>query len=451
MSSFGTVFLISIISALAIALAFIIYRIVTRPKQLKQIEKDIQIRYYSKAIEELKNILKREPENHMAHRLLAKALHESGNPKASIEEYRHALKGAQIESFTYEKETRYSLGLALKEAGIYAEAVEEFLLLIQIDERNFDALMRLSECFIELKRWTKAAEILTLAVDINRKDEQAWYSLGFSYYMEQSFSRSASALSQVVSLNSKNADAQYYLGMALQQTQDYSRALDHLKNAAKKSDYKLNSLYTMGICHYHLGNMDSLKKVLLEGIKSGSTSDRVVIDMHYLLGLAFENEKQYGSAIEHFEVVAASDASYKDIQSKLDQYSNIRNSDKLRTFVTSSEEQFKDICLAMMSRLHYDTQDQVQLGDEQNFFIGRVKDNMIGKGNNHFVVFNRMTEALEENDLRALLEKMQKNNAQEVKIFTSTPINSQADKFIATRPVEVYGPETINELLSENA
>ena len=84
----GSIFLIIMMIVLVVVIVVYVYKSISKPKQLKSIEKEINIRYYTKAIKSLRALLKKEPNHYQARLLLGSALNKSGEVQASIDEYR---------------------------------------------------------------------------------------------------------------------------------------------------------------------------------------------------------------------------------------------------------------------------------------------------------------------------------------------------------------------------
>lgn len=428
--------------------AVFLFRWIAAPKILRSIEKDIKIRYYSAAIDKLKVILKRDEKNYKAHRLLGQALFLSKKYSEAITSYRIALENVQYEPLEYELQVREELADCLNQGGNILEAIEEYLLLTKLDLKNDKYLIVLGKLFLDSNNLEKATEFLTKAAAINKKDVELNFLLGECQFKSGYLTKAQKSFEITLGLQPSNANAHYYLGEIFMEHQNYGGAIDHFKVASKAKDYKLRALKLLGKAYYLSGNLTQTVAVLSSALDENLVEDDHTMTMRYYLGLAFEDQKDYDSALFHWEKVYHRNPNFMDISQKLEAYKDVRSSEALKRFVFAEEDDFKEFCKIVVNKLGFELHDSK--GSDHDLFkcIGRESDKSLGtKAKLFFIVITRKGETVVEADLRHTLEEMQEYNCMQSIYLSTSAFDRAAKLFADTRPIKIFSAKEIENYL----
>ena len=78
--------------------------------------------------------------------------------------------------FSTETDARMILASSYRQLKDYHNAIEQYLVIISIDEQNYDAMANTAECYFVTRNFTKAAEYYRQVVEIHPKEKN------FDYY-----------------------------------------------------------------------------------------------------------------------------------------------------------------------------------------------------------------------------------------------------------------------------
>ncbi|MFA5340014.1 MAG: tetratricopeptide repeat protein [Candidatus Omnitrophota bacterium] len=222
-------------------------------------------------------------------------------------------------------EDYYKKADAYYESGKYAEAIELFKKVIEIDSDYLDVYRKLGNAYAKLGNYIKAAEtynalgwqlsgLISFPVDkteeieaykeairLDPKYYEAYCNLGTAYYIVSKYVEAIKVLKKAIELEPKKSIAYINLGAAYEASGKYAEAIKALEEA-RKLDPDSPYLHTMGLAYAGLENYTEaikLYKEALAGYKRLPGFFSLLI--HYDLGLAYNQVGKYSEAIESFK------------------------------------------------------------------------------------------------------------------------------------------------------
>ena len=204
----------------------------------------IRLGELEKAVSELKNIIRLEPENLEAHFVLALIYAAQKRHNDAVREYELILK--KVQGLEPENtEIRRSLAQLYFEERRLDEAVQQFQKILAVSPGDSASHFYLGVIYEEKGQHSLAIDELKKAIAINPKDANALNSLGYIYALRQENLDDAEALvKQALGLDPDNGAYLDSLGWVYFKKGRLDEALTQLEKAAK--------LYSDPVIHDHL-------------------------------------------------------------------------------------------------------------------------------------------------------------------------------------------------------
>lgn len=423
-------------------------RLITKPKTLKAIEKDLDAKNYDAAIRKLQGLIQKNPNDYEAHRMLAKAYQLAGNAKMAIVEYRFAERNVDNQAAAYEIEIRTQLGRLLFHTGEFREALEEFILLNKLDAKHFESYHMAGKCYVKVGSYERAIQNFRLALKINPALHEAYYDLGLALYEAQNQTEALGEFINAIKHNPKNYMGHYYIGIIYRQLSDYVKAIEFLDVAEREKEIQVQCLLNKGICYLNLGNLPKVIEELTRGLKVHPFADNTAHLMRYHLAEAYELRKEIAPAIEQWERIFTQNPKFRDVGSKLDQYKDVRASDVLKDFMSSPATQFQALCCRAVEAMGLMVVEQRLISNDEIWVTARETSKMVGKTLLKLVIFTRQSDPVDEETVRKTLDTMKTMGCHITIYFSNTGYSRNAKEFASTRPFEIYDAKKINDLLA---
>lgn len=284
---------------------------------------------YARAISSLKDFLKFDPNNIMAHYYMAKiytemnlyAEAESWLKKALdikplfesalidlallydmqkknnevIEIYKKLIKANP-----FGMEARFKLGKTYLELNRYKEAESEFNTIIKLDSTNLDARFSLGLVyFFEGKDFDKAIEEFLIVLNEDPHNDRVRYFLASSYEEKKKYGHAFKEFNKIPPGSKLYESARIHMGIILK---DANRIDDAINLTEKALENKSNSDELLGfLASLHEENHD--EKTAEEILHRGLILSPRSVDLHYRLGVIYENTGRHEQSIKEMEEV----------------------------------------------------------------------------------------------------------------------------------------------------
>lgn len=216
------------------------------------------------------------------------------------EEYNMALTyyKKSLEAVYEEKEKEdiyFDIAFVYQSMEQYTLAIKYLLKTIRINPKHPDAVLELGICIDLSEEFQRGLVYFEEIINIHPYCDVAWYFLGNCYTALKREQKAANAYEYAVIINDKNEMAQMAWADTLFNLDKYADALDIFQKLEKEGDESDAIYKKIGLCHYHLENIQQAKAYYNKGIKT-CISDQFADELWYLLGEAFEAEDNFESA-----------------------------------------------------------------------------------------------------------------------------------------------------------
>ncbi|HMB00801.1 MAG TPA: tetratricopeptide repeat protein [Spirochaetota bacterium] len=444
------VLIIILISLAALVAAYMFYKSLSKPRLLKNAEKDMKIRYYSRAIKNLNKILKHEPGNVQALNLLGEALQKSNNAEQAIKAYRRALKDPALIGVDFEKEVRMKLANLLYDKGEHTYAFEEYLILTKLDEKNAEIYYKMGLVYKERNKLEEAVKNFQLAVKRDNKIPAYFFQLGDAYFRSGVFARAQETLEKCLRLDQQNSHAWYLLGISYKNMNNNRKAIEALQKAVKEKEYKDRSLLFIGVCYYNLEEYEYAIKELENALKQVSNENKIKKAIYYYLGLAYEKASEIIKAVEQWQKVVKIDPAYENVKDKLEKYREVNAYQEIKKFIDTSQNEFLEKGKAVITYFNYDIHEVVQTEQNLLYIVAREKTSMVGaKSILKLFIISKSTERLTEKHLRTFLDDLKKYKCGSALIVSVSSPTSDGANFMDTRPLDLVEPQELDKILTD--
>lgn len=439
---------VSVILAAIIGLYF--FNIFITPRKIEEIAKMIENGQTGPAIKKLNELLEKDDRDSYAHYLLAKAYKIENNIQYSILEFRQVLKLGKFTDKVKEVEVRSILANIYKDRNAIDEAKKEFLILTQIDSLNYKNYYEIAVIFFNSGSFEKALQYLKKSVALNTNHDMSYYYIGQSQYRLGAHQEAKQALLEAIKIDHSNYKAHYFLGLVLRQLSDYDWALKEFDVASKSDELKVKCYLAKGTCYLE---RDQYPKSLLEfekGLSYARKGSDAELNLRYFMAEAQEKLRDLRSAIANWETIYKYKKNFRDVQEKLNKYSELRQDDNVKDFMIAGLAQFEIICRKMVEALGYNIIELETSENEVEIIAtepeGRFR-NM--KRSNRLIKIIRSTDPINDTFLRKLNESVKTKNATRIVIITAGEFTQTALEFANTRPIDLHGKSKLVEILSK--
>ncbi|MCB1304146.1 MAG: tetratricopeptide repeat protein [Leptospiraceae bacterium] len=410
------------------------------PKKIEEIENLISRGRYKDAIVLLNRILEKEDRNMKALYLLGLSHQKTGDYSNAVLNYRRCIKVAKFSPDVPEAEVRKKLADCLLSMGNYTESKNEYLILTQLEPDNYQNYYEVGKLFQRGGLQPKAIKFLTQATRLNPGHGDSWAALGQAHFQMNNYHEAKSSLQTATQLTPSDTNAHYYLGLTLRFLQDSDGALKALDKAMKDDALKPRVLMTRGLV---LMDQKSYLQAVAEfqkGIKLVEKNSDMFLQLHYMAAAAAELNRDMHTAIEHWELIHSMKADYRDVASKLKQYSEFRTDDSIKDFMIASGAQFEAIVRKIIENMGFSIN---QLSMQKDVAIQSLvsETDAIKRANRRFYALfylQRDLAPVTENQIREFHETMKERGAQRGVFMTVGDVVPAAIEFAGNRPIELY-------------
>ena len=218
------------------------------------------------------------------------------------------------------------LGLTYQQKGNFEKAENNFFRCLQINSKNISANNNLGNNYKYLFNYSKAEEYFNKALEINPKYLNALVNYGNLKFELNQSSDSLELLNKALLIDEKSVSVNINLALVYQSIGEYKKAIDILKMInvinpnVVRADKMMSALINYNKDDEHLLSME--KK-----ISELALSDNQKVFLHFAIGKAYEDKKNYLKATEHIELgnnLKLSSSNYNlDRENKL--FTNIKN------------------------------------------------------------------------------------------------------------------------------
>ncbi|GAB1432661.1 tetratricopeptide repeat protein [Spirochaetota bacterium] len=448
----SVVVILIIVFALAVTvLGVFLAKMIIMPKKLSAVADLIKQGRTQPASKIVKNILGKEPKNAVAHYYLGKIYQIEGKLELALMEYKTVGELGQFDREIPETEFRKLIADLYERFGQLEEALKEYILLIKSNPSNAEYYYQSARLFDERGKTEVAIKYARKAVELDPRHGKAHYTLGFILYKTKHPLEARVEFEASIKFDPSNYDNYYYLGKLMKESNDNTGALLAFERAQKSSSLKIKALIERGATYMNQGSYENAAIELERAIKlAKDESSTESLYGRYFLSLCYEKLKKMDKAIEQWEKIYSKKPQFKDVAEKLTHYQEYRTDDLIKDYLTSSHDEFVELCKRIISQgLNLAIQDVIQNTSGADFIaVESESDKWLGtKKMPRLLKFFRVSDPIDDLVIRSLLDHMKKLGVIRGVIVTSSVFTRAAIEFAENRPVELYNKEQLQELL----
>jgi tetratricopeptide (TPR) repeat protein len=448
--------IIAAIIILSVGVGFLLFfvgRSLVAPKRVDALADLIKRGKIQTAIKSAKAIIAKNQRNAEAHYYLGKSYLADGKAELALLEFKTVNQIGILEHHIPELDFRQNLAQLFTRFNQHEEALKEYLLLIKLAPNKAEYYYWAGKLFSERNRTDMAANYLRKAAELSPKDGKIHYELGVMLYKEKKTGEARIELETALKVQPDNTQAYYYLGKIQKDSKDYTIAIGSFEKAARDPQFKVKALVERGGCYMALKAVDKAIPEFDRAIRTiTDESSQDALYARYFLAMCYEKTRELDKAIVQWDKIYAVKKNFRDVGEKLSQYQELRSDDKMKDYLTSSQQEFIELCSAIAVQcmaLQVKGSKSIPNGCE---LIAIENDSAKWKNTRkmpRLIRFYRMPEMVEEAQLRALLDDTKAQNMIQGAAITSSGFSRSAQEFADSRPLELYNKEKLQGMLQQ--
>jgi len=443
--------LLIIVGTAVIFFFVILIKNIAAPKRAGQLAQLYKQGRIAPATKIARQILVKEPRNPDAHYYLGLCYLADSKPELALMELKAVDQIGIFEGVITEITFRNTIADLYLRFNQYEEAQKEYLLLIQLEPENSEYYYLAGKLFELREHPEKAVKYYKKTIELDKRHADAYARLGNILYRAKKLPEAKAALEQSIRLQPGNAIGSYYLGKIFKESKDFQTALQYFEKSLKDTELKIKSLVERGTCFISLGDLVRAESELERALKQGAPDDAMeIIHARYLLAYCYEQARKFDEAIEQWKKIQSKKPNFRDVPAKLANYLDLQADDKMKDFLTSSDEKFLDICKGIVMSFDQTVQDikaiesgyEIIAGDSPSKFRNTKKLPTIFR-------FLRVTDIIEELQVRTFYEGLKTNQIRRGVMISSSLFSHGAKEFAESRPLDLIDKEKLQKLLEQ--
>ncbi len=448
----GLILLIIVLGAGIGVLLFFIIRSLVAPKRVALLQTLLKQGKAQAAIKAAKNIVAREPRNQEAHYFLGQAYLADGKPELALMEYKTVNQIGIFGPTVPEVEFRKKMAQIFVKFNQAEEALKEYLLLVKLEADNADHYFWSGKLFSERSRNDMALNYLRKAVELDPRHGKAHLELGLLLFKDKKAVEAKAELEAALRYEPENLQTYYYLGKLQKDSHDYVAALLSFEKAQRDPDFKSKALVERGGCYMSMNALDKAIPELERAVKMAAdeASSEALYGRHFL-AMCHEKMRNLDKAIEQWEKIYAKKPSFRDVAEKLSHYQEYRTDDKMKDYLSSTREEFVEICKAIVAQgmsLQIRDVSEVANGCDIVAVEGDAGKWLNARKMPRLVRFMRSPEMIDEAAVRGLMEMMKKVGMTRAVLVTSSSFSRTAMEYADSRPIDLINKDQLTEMLN---
>lgn len=446
-----------------IIIAYIVIRIIKR-KSDKKIESKIQKISNENsfvAIDELRKILKQRPSDHKTREKLVEVLFNTKMYLPAIKESMLLIDASVSDPDISELKYTNKIGEAYFMLNNFNDSKKYFMFAKKIDDLDYTTNFYLGKIEYENANYDKALSFLNIAVKVKPESLEAQKMKGLLSFQSGLYRETVNAMMKVIESNPEDTDAYYYLGYSyfkLNRSDEAKKVLNSIVNVDK---YKFDVQFILAnICRKDNAFVQAIE-IFENMIKtSGSVDEKVkgtkMIEAYYNLSECYFNIHNISKSLYNLEEAAKINPNYKDIQQKIELYTQLARNTLLEKYLIGSVNEFTNICKMFVK--YYVKKSSAIQGNVKFISAGlNSKGEMEIRAelsSNKFVivyyfVFFRSNTTIGEFVIRNIYNMLKDEKIDKGVCVTAGNFSETAVNFIESRMLEIVEKQKLSDILKD--
>ena len=449
----GSIILIFVLAAAVFLLLFFVVKSVVSPKKIESLQKLIKQGKISSAIKNAKAIIQKDPQNYLAHYYLGKAYLKDNKSELALMELKYVDQHAVFDANLSELEFRQEIAPLYTKFNQPDEALKQYLLLTKLNPRDAENFYNVARIYETKGKSDAALGFYDKTIKLNKRHVKAHAAMGLLLFRAKQFQEAKKEIDLAISLSPETFSSYYYLGKILKENKDFPGAVKAFEKAQRDSEFRQKALVECGTCYMAGNSIDNAINCFERAISSVKDSEKQeTIYARYFLASCYEKTRKIEKAIEQWELIYAKNHSFRDVAAKLSEYKDLQANDSLKEYLTSSEENFVQICKnACIAGIKLEPQQITMQKWGCQILATEAKDadwRSIRK-QAFLIKFFRETDPLEDFIVRKTLDEIKSQNCSKAFICSSSGFTRSAIAAAENRPCELVNKESLEKLLDK--
>ena len=449
----GSIILIFVLAAAVFLLLFFVVKSVVSPKKIESLQKLIKQGKISSAIKNAKAIIQKDPQNYLAHYYLGKAYLKDNKSELALMELKYVDQHAVFDANLSELEFRQEIAPLYTKFNQPDEALKQYLLLTKLNPRDAENFYNVARIYEAKGKSDAALGFYDKTIKLNKRHVKAHAAMGLLLFRAKQLQEAKKEIDLAISLSPETFSSYYYLGKILKENKDFPGAVKAFEKAQRDSEFRQKALIECGTCYMAGNSIDNAINCFERAISSVKDSEKQeTIYARYFLASCYEKTRKIEKAIEQWELIYAKNHSFRDVAAKLSEYKDLQANDSLKEYLTSSEENFVQICKnACIAGIKLEPQQITMQKWGCQILATEAKDadwRSIRK-QAFLIKFFRETDPLEDFIVRKTLDEIKSQNCSKAFICSSSGFTRSAIAAAENRPCELVNKESLEKLLDK--
>lgn len=449
----GSIILIFVLAAAVFLLLFFVVKSVVSPKKIESLQKLIKQGKISSAIKNAKAIIQKDPQNYLAHYYLGKAYLKDNKSELALMELKYVDQHAVFDANLSELEFRQEIAPLYTKFNQPDEALKQYLLLTKLNPRDAENFYNVARIYETKGKSEAALGFYDKTIKLNKRHVKAHAAMGLLLFRAKQFQEAKKEIDLAISLSPETFSSYYYLGKILKENKDFPGAVKAFEKAQRDSEFRQKALIECGTCYMAGNSIDNAINCFERAISSVKDSEKQeTLYARYFLASCYEKTRKIEKAIEQWELIYAKNHSFRDVAAKLSEYKDLQANDSLKEYLTSSEENFVQICKnACIAGIKLEPQQITMQKWGCQILATEAKDadwRSIRK-QAFLIKFFRETDPLEDFIVRKTLDEIKSQNCSKAFICSSSGFTRSAIAAAENRPCELVNKESLEKLLDK--
>ena len=428
---------------------FFVLRTVISPKKLRHIESLLADNNVKAAIRHVKMLLAKNERNSDAHWWLGECYRAENRPELAVVEYRYITNTGNFTATASQRKVRRRLAEEYFKLGQIDESQKEYILLSKLEPSNYENYYEIARLFEQRNYTDSALSNYKKAVTINPKHADSHVRLGRIYIKKQLINEAKQAFMTALRYDPQNGMCHYHLGRISRTSGDTATALAHFEKALKDPALKQRSLLERANIFIVKGERQQAISELLRALQLGEKDLPAALAARYMLARCYELNKELLQAVEQWENIYKKNPKYRDVAEKLNLYSSLRADDRLKDFLTASQENFQNTSALIVRSMGLAVQD-VFLKNQDLVEIHALETQSRWRNAKKATIIVRMyrsPEPIGYDEIRGLYDVMRKIGALRSICVTASQFSKSAIEFAQIRPIDLLDKGEFTKLL----
>ena len=426
---------------------------VVSPKKIESLQKLIKQGKISSAIKNAKAIIQKDPQNYLAHYYLGKAYLKDNKSELALMELKYVDQHAVFDANLSELEFRQEIAPLYTKFNQPDEALKQYLLLTKLNPRDAENFYNVARIYETKGKSDAALGFYDKTIKLNKRHVKAHAAMGLLLFRAKQLQEAKKEIDLAISLSPETFSSYYYLGKILKENKDFPGAVKAFEKAQRDSEFRQKALIECGTCYMAGNSIDNAINCFERAISSVKDSEKQeTIYARYFLASCYEKTRKIEKAIEQWELIYAKNHSFRDVAAKLSEYKDLQANDSLKEYLTSSEENFLQICKnACIAGIKLEPQQITMQKWGCQILATEAKDadwRSIRK-QAFLIKFFRETDPLEDFIVRKTLDEIKSQNCSKAFICSSSGFTRSAIAAAENRPCELVNKESLEKLLDK--